>query len=97
MTLGSMRPHGVRGLFVTYQHCGHERCPVGTLPLKAPPQFARSIRAEAIGTVRGVFREGPRIYENSGFFEKTHIQICVVNFSCIKGERRLKRQTASLP
>jgi hypothetical protein len=30
-------------------------------------------------TVRGVFREGPPIYENSGFFEKTHIQICVVS------------------
>jgi hypothetical protein len=25
MTLGSMRRHGVRGLFVTCQHCGHER------------------------------------------------------------------------
>jgi hypothetical protein len=25
MTLGNMRRHGVRGLFVTCQHCGHER------------------------------------------------------------------------
>jgi hypothetical protein len=25
MTLGSMRKHGVRGLFVTCEHCGHER------------------------------------------------------------------------
>ena len=25
MTLGSMRRHGVRGLFVICQHCGHER------------------------------------------------------------------------
>jgi hypothetical protein len=25
MTLGSMRRHGVRGLFGTCQHCGHER------------------------------------------------------------------------
>ena len=25
MTLGSMRRHGVRGLLVTRQHCGHER------------------------------------------------------------------------
>jgi hypothetical protein len=25
MTLGTMRQHGVRGLFVTCQHCGHER------------------------------------------------------------------------
>jgi hypothetical protein len=25
MTLGGMRRHGVRGLFVTCQHCSHER------------------------------------------------------------------------
>jgi hypothetical protein len=25
MTLGSMRWHGIRGSFVTCQHCGHER------------------------------------------------------------------------
>jgi hypothetical protein len=25
MTLGNMRRHSVRGLFVTCQHCGHER------------------------------------------------------------------------
>jgi hypothetical protein len=25
MTFGSMRRHGVRGLFATCQHCGHER------------------------------------------------------------------------
>ena len=36
-------------------------------------------------TVRGVFLEGPRIYPNAGFFEKTHIQICVRNLACIKG------------
>jgi hypothetical protein len=30
----------------------------------------------------------PPIYENSGFFEKTHIQICVANVSCIKGVLR---------
>jgi hypothetical protein len=36
-------------------------------------------------TVRGVFREGPPIYENSGFFQKTHIQVTVINVSCIKG------------
>jgi hypothetical protein len=28
-------------------------------------------------TVLGVFIEGKPIYETSGFFEKTHIQICV--------------------
>lgn len=36
-------------------------------------------------TVRGVFVEGPELYENSGFHEKNHIQICVRNPECIKG------------
>jgi hypothetical protein len=36
-------------------------------------------------TVRGVFLEGERIYPTSGFFEKTHIQICVRNQANIKG------------
>lgn len=40
-------------------------------------------------TVRGVFLEGGRIYEDSGFFEKTHIQICVRNLACIKGVFRV--------
>jgi hypothetical protein len=33
----------------------------------------------AFDTVHGVFLEGKRIYESYGFFEKTHIQICVRN------------------
>lgn len=36
-------------------------------------------------TVRGVFIEGDRIYEQSGFFAKTHIQVCVLNADCIRG------------
>lgn len=36
-------------------------------------------------SVRGVFVEGPELYENSGFHEKNHIQICVRNPQCIKG------------
>ena len=40
-------------------------------------------------TVRGVFIEGGRVYENSGFYRKTHIQICVRNARCIKGVFRL--------
>lgn len=35
--------------------------------------------------VRGVFIEGDRLYENAGFNEKNHIQICVRNPNCIKG------------
>ena len=36
-------------------------------------------------SVRGVFLEGNAIYENSGFREQTHIQLCIRNPNCIKG------------
>ena len=36
-------------------------------------------------SVRGLFLEGKPIYPNAGFREKTHIQISVINPSCIKG------------
>jgi len=38
-----------------------------------------------LDTVRGVFTEGEPLYENAGFRNKTHIQICVMNPKCIKG------------
>jgi hypothetical protein len=40
-------------------------------------------------SVRGVFVEGGRIYEDAGFFAKTHIQICVRDPACIKGVFRV--------
>lgn len=36
-------------------------------------------------SVRGVFFEGKEIYPNSGFREKSHIQLCIRNPNCIKG------------
>lgn len=36
-------------------------------------------------SVRGVFVEGTPIYEDAGFHDKTHIQICIRNPNCIKG------------
>ena len=36
-------------------------------------------------SVRGLFREGEPIYPSAGFYEKTHIQICIRNKNCIKG------------
>ncbi len=36
-------------------------------------------------SVRGMFFEGEEIYPNSGFREKSHIQICIRNPNCIKG------------
>ncbi len=46
-------------------------------------------KGKAFDTVRGVFLEGKRIYNTSGFYEKTHIQICVRNLSNIKGVFRV--------
>jgi hypothetical protein len=36
-------------------------------------------------SVRGVFWEGEDLYENAGFKEKNHIQICIRNSSCVEG------------
>lgn len=36
-------------------------------------------------SVRGLFLEGNEAYPNSGFREKSHVQICVRNPNCIKG------------
>ena len=36
-------------------------------------------------SVRGVFWEGDDLYENAGFKEKNHIQICIRNAACIEG------------
>jgi hypothetical protein len=54
--------------------------------------YLHQIRASAqpplppFDSVKGVFlAEGGQIYEGSGFFNKTHIQICIRNPSCVKG------------
>lgn len=49
----------------------------------------KNIGEPAFDTVRGVFTEGERIYPNSGFRRKTHIQICVVEPKMIKGVFRV--------
>ena len=43
----------------------------------------------SIDTIKAVFIEGDRIYPRSGFFQKTHIQICVCNPNCINGVFRV--------
>lgn len=42
-------------------------------------------RKSAFQTIRGLFVEGDPIFDNSGFRDKTHIQICVRRSSNIKG------------
>lgn len=36
-------------------------------------------------TTRGFFFEGDHLYPGAGFFEKTHIQVCVRSLDCIHG------------
>jgi hypothetical protein len=51
-------------------------------------------------TVRALFPEGNRLYEGSGFLEKTHIQICVRNLEQILGVFRIpdwQRRELELP
>jgi hypothetical protein len=56
-------------------------------------QMVHKIRADRgdqpIDTVKGVFTEGRPIYEGSGFYERTHVQIAVRNPDCIKGVFRV--------
>ncbi len=56
-------------------------------------QMVHTIRSdkngEPVDTVKGVFIEGRPVYKGSGFFEKTHIQIAVRNYDCIKGVFRV--------
>jgi hypothetical protein len=48
-------------------------------------EMFREADKPAFDSVRGVFWEGDPIYENAGFREKDHIQICIRNLDCIKG------------
>ncbi len=56
-------------------------------------QYVHQVREQAgqpsIDTIRGVFIEGDPVYQTSGFYEKTHIQLAVRNINCIKGVFRV--------
>lgn len=80
------------------------------LPANSPDQMRRpldcavitmlhDIRAEAgeapIDSVRGVFLEGDPIYDGSGLYAKSHIQICVRSPECIKGVFRVPKHQIS--
>ena len=47
-----------------------------------------------VDTVKGIFTEGPPVYPNAGFREKTHVQIAVRNLQCIKGVFRVTPSSA---
>jgi hypothetical protein len=54
-------------------------------------QYSKDIREKShsslkiFDSVRGVFPEGGPAYSGSGFWAKSHIQICIRNANCIKG------------
>jgi hypothetical protein len=52
-------------------------------------QILDTAKLPAFDTVKGIFIEGGPIYENSGFYKRTHVQICVRNLECIKGVFRV--------
>ena len=53
-------------------------------------QMQKELKQPAIDTVRGVFLEGGPVFEGSGVYEKTHIQIAVCKpDDCIKGVFRV--------
>lgn len=56
-------------------------------------QLRRDEGLPSFDSVRGVFVEGPPLYENAGFCQMNHIQLCVRNLQCIRGYFRVFRRT----
>ena len=48
-------------------------------------RYNTAMGLEAYDSIRGLFTEGKEVYPGSGFVEKTHVQLCIVNPNCIKG------------
>jgi hypothetical protein len=47
--------------------------------------YRKQHNLQQFDSVRGAFIEGKPIYPNAGFYNKTHIQLCIRNPNCIKG------------
>ena len=58
-------------------------------------QVRENSKERSLETIRGVFIEGDTVYPDSGFYNKTHIQICVRNPDNIKGVFRVERRFLS--
>jgi hypothetical protein len=48
-------------------------------------QYRKRNKLRPFDSVRGVFIEGDPVYKTAGFYEKSHIQLCIRNPNCIKG------------
>jgi hypothetical protein len=53
--------------------------------IEAIHTYVSKMKVNKFDSVRGVFIEGKPVYEGSGFYEKSHIQLCIRNMNCIKG------------
>lgn len=47
--------------------------------------YRKKNKMRPFDSVRGVFIEGEPVYKTAGFYEKSHIQLCIRNPNCIKG------------
>lgn len=47
--------------------------------------LGNNLKENRFDSVRSLFIEGNPIYQNAGFYDKTHIQVCLRNKGCIKG------------
>ncbi|MBR3023908.1 MAG: hypothetical protein IKH71_05585 [Oscillospiraceae bacterium] len=61
-----------------------EACVVGAV-IEQIHKYYKLNNFETYDSIRGIFTEGKEVYPGSGFVEKTHVQLCIVNPNCIKG------------
>jgi hypothetical protein len=60
-------------------------------------KFYSDENKSSFDSVRGLFLEGERVYDDAGFFKESHIQICVRNPNCIKGYFRVIEPDSNFP
>ena len=58
-------------------------------------QDRKELKLRPFDSARGVFIEGNPLYPNAGFYEKSHIQLCIRNPNCIKGFFKPRREDKS--
>ena len=59
--------------------------------------YRKEAKTTEFDSARGMFTEGKPLYENAGFHEKNHIQICIRNPNCIKGYFRVLNPDSNWP
>ena len=94
---------GYLSLLETYNKAGFENIPknrhmengfpmlriLDCAVMETVHKFREAASERKFDSVRAMFPEGNKIYPDSGFLDKNHIQICVRNPNCIKGYFRV--------